>query len=60
MREWTADEVYAELSHRTRIVDGKPVLTLADIEAVLFDARFPSSLESLAKLLLDRINAIKA
>ncbi len=55
VREWTDEEVYEQLANLAKKVDDQQVLGLADIEAVLFDPRFPERLEAHARELLKKL-----
>lgn len=54
MAEWTEQQVYEQLAQRSVEQAGQRVLRLADIEAVVFDARFPQHLLSWADQLMKR------
>jgi hypothetical protein len=56
--EWSDEEVYAEFEARSVWRKSKPCLTREEIEAVIFDARFPEHLKPLAKQLLAKLKTL--
>lgn len=52
MRQWTDTELMQEFADSSVEVNGKQCVSLADIERIVFDPRFPKERSSLAVVML--------